>query len=354
MLKYILLIIFLIFIVNYIINYYKSFGKIQIYHHNPKLIQDITLLHKTYYPSIVYSNTLNILNYNLFNKTIHYDFISEKVQTKSNTYIKWINLKENYNKNKPIIIILYGATGILYIYKNDFIYKCIQNDWIICNIVLQSQFIDKKIVTSSSTENILTYANLEDIKIAIETIKFKYPDNPIFLYGISLGALLTLNLIQIYPNIPLTGVIAISSPWDLKKTFTHWKHNLNFIEKLYSDKRYTNYIKSYMKNRNNIIKQNMDYNDAFELLEKNPHIFDNISKDNVELIKIKTLIIHSIDDNITPIQFVPLDKLKQNNNIITCIIPFGGHVHFLDLYYNFYVDNICIEYIKKYFNHLHQ
>lgn len=43
-------------------------------------------------------------------------------------------------------------------------------------------------------------------------------------------------------------------------------------------------------------------------------------------IRVPTLVLHSADDLITPVQCVPVEELLCNPNIITAITPKGSHV----------------------------
>ena len=344
MIKYILLTLLLIFIIIYIIQYTKQIGKIQVYHQNNELVNKLDGLNKTYFPNILFP-IVDYMHICLM-KEIEHDYILEKIDTNNNTYIKWVNLQKNYNQNKPIIVVVYGASGIFYIYKNDFIYKCIKEGWIICNIVLQGQKIDKDIVSNSKSTNVISYDFLKDIKKALEVIQFKYPNNPLYLYGVSMGALFILNLLQTYSDIPVNGAICISSPWNLGNTFKYWQDNNSFDLNIFEN-RYIRFMRSYLTHNRNLFTNINDYKNSYQMLKNNPELINNLSKTNVESINVNTFVIHSKHDTITPITNLPLDKLKKNNKIITAILPFGNHNHFLDIFNSYYIDAICFDYIKK-------
>ena len=66
-------------------------------------------------------------------------------------------------------------------------------------------------------------------------------------------------------------------------------------------------------------------------------------------ISVPTLVIHSKDDPIVPLECVPIDKCQANPHLITAIVPHGGHVCYFEGAKgdSRWYPRVCAEYFKR-------
>jgi predicted alpha/beta-fold hydrolase len=246
------------------------------------------------------------------------------------------------DKNRPIVVLFHGLAGS---FKSPYILRVIKklssNGYSVVLMHFRGCGINKNRLPRSYHSG-----ESEDAKILFESIRKKYPTNPLHAIGYSLGGNMLLKLLGEYKaNSPLSSAIAISAPMQLESSANRMNRGFSKLYQyrlLYELKKQLKqkYIDHDMEKFLDLKKENIDKINSFwefdDLYTAPIHGFKNAkdyyqkssSKQYLKYIKTDTLIIHAKDD-----PFMGKDVIPTNNELSKDITfelyPHGGHVGFV-------------------------
>jgi len=177
-----------------------------------------------------------------------------------------------------------------------------------------------------------------DLNFVANWAQAKFPERTLFSVGFSLGGnILVKWLGEQKKAVPVSAAVAVSAPFDLEKCSTTIEQGFNkiyeyrFLQTLVSKankkrKRYPqipHFHGSTLRDFDDQITSKIhgfaDAKDYYEKASSAPYVKD---------IRVPTLIIHSKEDPICPIDVVPLEDVYHNPYIKPVITQKGGHVGF--------------------------
>lgn len=178
----------------------------------------------------------------------------------------------------------------------------------------------------------------EDLQTVFEWVRNQYPNNQLVAAGFSLGASALLNYLKKHgTHHPLSGTVAISTPFDLKNGSQNLERGIN---KFYSY-RFLRTLIQKLKEKKKTYPDLPDFNGStiyeFDDIVTAPiHGFEGAdhyyevcsSRFFMNQIKTKTLVIHSKEDPMCPYRWAPVKMIRENSAITACITDKGGHVGF--------------------------
>lgn len=241
-------------------------------------------------------------------------------------------------KKKPIIILVHGIGGSS---KSNYILrlikKAIYNNYNVVALNLRScggtEKLSKRLYNAGDSKD------LHKVVRSLDKIGF----NKIFIIGISLGGNICLKFAgEIKIKIKsLLGIAVISPLIDLdiaQKTIDYNKGNIFYRKKILNSmkkiiiKKYK-FFPQYDINELDIINTIREFDQAYHIelgeFKSISQYYDNASSIRfAKKINIPTLIIHSKDDPIIPVNEV-IDIINKNKNIIGLIPKYGGHAGFI-------------------------
>jgi predicted alpha/beta-fold hydrolase len=298
--------------------------------------------------AIGHSLYCNWFKYLPMNNEFEFEFIDEKK----------ILLKKNIkNSSFPTLLIVPGTTGDTEnLFFSRIVDYFIQNDFNVVFILTQGQKINK---TESIPVIYPKFSSPKDtnyIQLSINRIK-EIVNGPLFLMGVSFGALYVKNYLSTNQNDIQSG-ICVASPWCLEKTLKEWNENkwikyfydLSFT-RYYKNLLYSNYhvFEQYEKqNQNFKMDEFLDAKDIPELLKfcaildnKSYEQFLKESKASLDQLLCPLLIIHSKDDPVCHYKNIPFDKIDHPHDIY--LSDYGGHVGWIDN-----VDSVCLDWCNRF------
>lgn len=151
------------------------------------------------------------------------------------------------------------------------------------------------------------------------------------------------------PDFPLKAIVAVNNPFDIwlsinlmrgkifeKHLANELKRNLVIRQKPTENEKgvYETMIKTFGLDMTRISKVETwrDFDEEFtrKVHPKWPstaqYYYEASCLQKVKDIKVPTLVLHSKDDPIVPIDCLPIDECEANRNIITAVTDRGGHV----------------------------
>lgn len=178
----------------------------------------------------------------------------------------------------------------------------------------------------------------EDIETVLKWVQSNYPNRRIYSAGFSLGASILFNLLKKHgKNHPLETVVAISTPFELKKGCINLDKGFN---KVYS-KRFLRMLVDKLERKRKIIPDLPEYTGStlyeFDDQVTAPlHGFESAddyykrcsSYYFIDKIVTDTLVIHSKEDPMTPFKWTPVKEINHNPKITALFTEQGGHVGF--------------------------
>lgn len=198
-----------------------------------------------------------------------------------------------------------------------------------------------------------------DLKDCLDYVLVNYTGN-IAMVGFSLGGNWTAKLLTelnpIYFNRIKCGM-GISMPFDFYKLNSYMSEWPYISINKFITKNLKNYLIKhdvFMPYFNEIIKcntvQELDKNitgKIFGYTDLDTFYKDGSCGKNIEKIKIPFMVVNASDDPVVPVATIPIDKIKESENVILLLTKNGGHLGFLG--YNWdktYPENIILEFIK--------
>lgn len=178
-----------------------------------------------------------------------------------------------------------------------------------------------------------------DYRIFFEWITENFPDKEIYAVGFSLGG----NALVKYSGEEGSGsrvkrAVAVSPPYDLKAGSLNLQQGFNRIYEM-------NFLKTLvekLEQKRQLIpdlprfkgKSVYDFDDQVTALlhgfnDADDYYHQCASKHFYREVKTDLLVVHSREDTLCPIEYAPVNVMKENPHITTCFTDEGGHVGFL-------------------------
>jgi uncharacterized protein len=181
----------------------------------------------------------------------------------------------------------------------------------------------------------------EDLETVFSWVRNQYPNNPVTAAGFSLGASALLNYLKANgTNHPLSSVVAISTPFDLKKGSHNLERGFNKIYSL----RFLKTLVQKLYEKKKMHPDLPDFNGStiyeFDDIVTAPihgfsgaddYYYQCSSRYFTDSIKTPVMVLHSKEDPMCPFKWIPVADLKNNRAITTCFTDRGGHVGFWSL-----------------------
>ena len=179
-----------------------------------------------------------------------------------------------------------------------------------------------------------------DFNCIIQWAHEKWPQRMLAAVGFSLGANVLLKWLgEQIDSVALDGAVAVSAPFDLGICSDAISSGFNRVYEQY----FMLSLKKKLRQKKNILPDMPDFNghtlrDFDDQITAKLHGFEDAEDyyqkascaPYVDKINASTLIIHSRQDPICPIESVPLTKISQNPKLESIITQNGGHVGFID------------------------
>lgn len=185
----------------------------------------------------------------------------------------------------------------------------------------------------------------EDTRVLINYLHKEYPKAPLFVVGLSIGAnILVKYLGENGENIPVSGAVAICSPWDLLIGDRYIGRRL--VQKLY-DRNLASSLQNYaqlhqplysrLANWEGIIKSRSirDFDKHATCLVGKFETVDTYyrrcsSANYVGNVSVPLLCISALDDPLCTAEAIPWDECRANKNIVLATTKHGGHLAFFE------------------------
>lgn len=269
------------------------------------------------------------------------------------THIDWMEVSQKntfqYNErvfsNKRILIILPGITGgATEPYISNIAYEAVKNNYKVA--IFQNRLL--------STSLSFTYKGffdlVDDFKETLDFIEKNYPEYDLYAVGNSLGAMGLLRFLGQFNTISkgvyrIKGAVSLSNPFDMHK-----------CEKVFSNTLYETLLTYILHKKMDIVNHpnlvipkelNLDLVGARHCTTvrefnsklimriqgyKDVDKFYNSQKCTpyIKKIKVPTLIMNSVDDQIAHKYVFPHEEIKENKNIVFMLTKYGGHLCWID------------------------
>ena len=238
------------------------------------------------------------------------------------------------DNDKPVVVLLHGLEGHS---KRYYIAKLAQEIHRRGNSVVMVNFrgcgdrINRQRRFYHSGET-------EDLETVLKWVETNYPNRRIYSAGFSLGASVLFNFLKKHgKNQPLVTMVAISTPFELKKGCINLNSGIN---KMYS-KRFILMLEDKLERKRKLIPDLPKFTgstlyDFDDQVTAPIHGFSSAddyyercsSYFFIDKILTDTLVIHSKEDPMTPFKWTPTDAIRKNPKIYPLYTEKGGHVGF--------------------------
>ena len=191
------------------------------------------------------------------------------------------------------------------------------------------------------------YDKTEDFREAVIHCRNEFPDAPIYLMGISMGAMNIQRYLIDYSEDPqVVGACTISSPWCSKvsaKKLANCKIFMKFllmeykglIKEHYKHDHYRNLLKEkgICWNRCMQAKSNVDFDAHYGLLDSGLDSLSELyqkmdSYHSIEEVSVPMLSINSLSDLVIESTCAPLKKFPQTERLMHLEVGCGGHIEY--------------------------
>ncbi|KAG1683553.1 Phospholipase ABHD3 [Nymphon striatum] len=251
--------------------------------------------------------------------------------------------EKNINENKPIALFIAGVHGdSRTAYLRHMIgqasrlgFRC---------VVFHNRGLGGAAI---KTPRLFCGANIEDLKEALDYIKNKYPESPIFATGCSLGGLhVTRYLIEMGEKSLIDYAMTVSVPWD--SFIANSSMESSSVNLLLNRFLVTKSLKLVQKSRH--LFEELEYLDMdhvfqsrthkelderfttkiFGFKDINHHYTEQSIPGKLHNIKVPLLSLSSTDDHFSPRSALPCEECSKLDNVALVTTSWGGHIGFMD------------------------
>ncbi len=264
---------------------------------------------------------------------VHYKRV--QIDTPDNDFLD-IDYTHGENK-KPVVIIFHGLEG----HSNRYYVTQLANHLHQRGFTVVAPNFRSCSGTLNRTKKFYHSGEIEDLQTIISWVNREFPNRTIHAAGFSLGASALLNYLKEHKtHHPLRSIVAISTPFDLKRGSINLEKGFN---KIYSI-RFLRTLAQKLREKKKIYPDLPDFNGS-TIYEFDDQVTAEIygfdgAEDYyhrcssglfMDQIQTSTLVIHSKEDPMCPFQWTPIDAIRKNPNLVECFTDQGGHVGFWSL-----------------------
>ncbi|VDD74561.1 unnamed protein product [Mesocestoides corti] len=267
--------------------------------------------------------------------------------------LSWSNV-DALTDESPTVVLLPGLTGCGCCNYIASLVKEINESGYRCVVFNNRGTCRRKLKTAR------TYCacDTSDMALVLDRIRSRYPSAPMMAIGISLGALIVFNYLadqgkgssadesepQSAKNTcPLTAAMCICMPWDVAQTSDKLEKSLDWFLFNYP---LTKSLQRLVIRNADVLSEKYDIPKI--LKSRSVREFDaNMTVDmfgyksvedyyaqaspaaKIDDIKVPVLCLNAADDPFVPFETLPLEAVKQSDNVVLAVTRHGGHIGFL-------------------------
>jgi predicted alpha/beta-fold hydrolase len=265
----------------------------------------------------------------------HVSYKRVQIDTPDNDFLD-IDYTEGENQ-KPVVIIFHGLEG----HSNRYYVTQLAKHLHQRGFTVVAPNFRSCGGTLNRTKKFYHSGEIEDLQTIIGWVNREFPNRAIHAAGFSLGASALLNYLKEHKtHHPLRSIVAISTPFDLKRGSINLEKGFN---KIYSI-RFLKTLAQKLREKKKTHPDLPDFNGStiYEFDDQiTAEIYGFDGADDyyhrcssglfMDQIQTSTLVIHSREDPICPFQWTPIDTIRKNPNLAECFTDQGGHVGFWSL-----------------------
>ena len=324
---------------------------------NKKILSSLSNFLKTYNPTFYLPHAVTQIVVSLKKLKKHHYTIKFKKQeipipNRGVMNLDWYPINYKELKNQPIVVFTLGAFGDVNVpYVKDMARICKNKNYRFLTINRRGYDFRKL-----KSEHFLDKKEYEDFRFVFKYLKKEFSCN-IYFCGHSGGASGAVGLLGRFEDLGVKALFSISNPYNLPRVISNMKNSFfgRFCSKMMS-KKFASMLKAQKDSfhfKKLLKKKKICEKEFLEIIENPKHLMniDNqISKrisgdehiydfynfyscdEYIKDIKIPSLFLHSKEDLIVHKEFIPIDILYKNDNIITILTERGGHGEFFSDY----------------------
>lgn len=208
-------------------------------------------------------------------------------------------------------------------------------------------FNRRSFLTQLRGDKVISYSHFQDWREILTLLKQKFPQAPIFMVGVSMGAVNIQRYLGEYSHDPMVVAgVTISSPWDTSKTSDAVNADPIIAKAMHTELMYMFKSQLHQKQFVNLCKQKgididkvldskswREFDWLFSSVETG---FSNTedyygwlsSHMVVEKISVPLLSLNSEDDPVVPLSAIPFERIKKNPNVIQLLVAGAGHIEY--------------------------
>lgn len=279
-------------------------------------------------------------------------------------------MQQDENTTKPILLLLPGFENSC---KSTYIRRVIGQlrknhhirDLSLRIVVLNFRGYSGLELSSPKYHNV---ADSSDLHFVVQTLKFRYPHAPIIAAGFSMGSNTLIKYLgEQGSTAPFLCSLSLSNPYDLVGISTAHDGRLPFFKyffDLYQTGALYKLKQKVWKNRHlfeGVKGVKMDYvmkakslpefSDRFSALlygyKSSKEYYEDASCCNyIHRVASPLLCVSASDDPIVPHHIIPIEKCRNNRNILLVITKTGGHLGWVELDGSSWLPRVIVEYVQ--------
>lgn len=252
----------------------------------------------------------------------------------------------NYEELSPDIPIVFFVPGIFGTSLEGYSIEC-------CRMFYKSLgwrtfvFNRRSFLTQLRGDKVISYSHFQDWREILTLLKSKFPQAPIFMVGVSMGAVNIQRYLGEFAHDPMVvAAVTISSPWDTSKTSDAVNADPIIAKAMHAELMFMFKSQLHQKQFVNLCQQKgidiqkvlqskswREFDWLFSSVETG---FTNTedyygwlsSHLVVDKISVPVLSLNSEDDPVVPMSAIPFERIKRNPNVIQLLVAGAGHIEY--------------------------
>lgn len=276
---------------------------------------------------------------------VHLPFERIRIPTPDDDFLDLdILSREHYPKTAVLFHGLEGTSRRYYMTR--LAYRLFQENYNIVSVNFRSCS-----GTLNKQKRFYHSGEIKDPETVFEWITRELPSSDIYAAGFSLGGSIILNYARHHGTAhPVTAFAAISTPFDLKQGALNLQKGFNRIYQQLFVRSLTKKLEEKRKSISGLPEMNgktlYEYDDQVTAplhgFDSADHYYESCSAAFfLEEIASPCLLLHSKEDPICPIEFLPLHKVQNNSKLDARLTDTGGHVGFWSLPPGWVEETVC-------------